>query len=193
MELTRRSFVKLSGVALLAPIAFTEGCAIGSVEQEILNYLSVGVTAFQNIVAYLKAQGVSIGAPLVNEVLAAFAAATGLVQQFLDGDTSVTFGAIAADINDIIAAIQAFFAQSGIPESPILSTALGLAEVILETLAGFLTKLQPSIIVGVKLLAKNRPDVPTVVTPVFRKHKSQFVAAFNAKCVSVGHPELSIK
>jgi hypothetical protein len=98
-------------------------------------------------------------------------------------------------LQDAIDAVQAFFSNSNIPESPILAVALLLASVILDTLAGFIQKFNVpasphTAPVGPKVTLL--PGRTIKITPTFRTC-NQFIKDFNASCLKAGHPEAQLK
>lgn len=152
MQLSRRSFgqkLAFAGIAISGSSLLTACPPFSSVYQKILQYVNVGLQAFQSVVNLLVASGVinvaegtAISAA-VNLVKVAFADLQTAVNNYLNstGDKSTLIGKISVALAAVQASIQQFWNDLNIPDARLSSLVEGLLGVILSVLAGFQTQL----------------------------------------------------
>jgi hypothetical protein len=184
---TRRSFVKSSGMLLLATTAG------GSIEltgcDSLGNYLSVGLAAFSSLVALLAKDGVLTASnPLVMDVNAAFAAAMAADQTY-QKDKAAGTSALVAALDAVNAALQAFTSQAVIP-STLITLVLDAVEIIISTIAGWAGTLVPTITVKGTLTAKSGQTKAVVAK---KRSKHTFISDWNATVTRDGSPQLTLK
>ena len=190
MNLTRREFTKstaalAAGAAVSSALELT-GC---NLETDILNYSKVGKAAFDSVVAMLEQRGVlpAGGTQFTRAVDAAFDAVAAAVAAYQAGNGTGTLAEISAALAAVTAAISQFLSETNIAEPPLLSLVLALLQVILGTIAGFLTKLPP---VPAGLNHQPGPGRQLSITPKLRTVR-QFKRDWNA--AAAGHAELQLK
>src|ERR1035437_9133292 len=150
MEMTRRMFTKGAGTGLLVlatggPALFTEGCTAASVFTDIVNWAPVGKAAVQGIITLLQGAGIvspGIGL-LIPVILTGFddLLADVKIYQSLNPPPAGALAKIVEIFHLIVTNFQSMLAQLQINGGPIVSVVIGLAQVILSTIAGFLQKL----------------------------------------------------
>ena len=188
MNLTRREAIKTGAILTFSCASLTamSGC---NLETDILNYSKVGKAAFDSVVAMLEQRGVlpAGGTQFTRAVDAAFDAVSAAVAAYENKDAGGTLAAISAALDAVTAAISQFLAETNIAEPPLLSLVLALLQVILGTIAGFLTKLPP---VPAGLNHQPGPGRQLSITPKLRTVR-QFKRDWNA--AAAGHAELQLK
>lgn len=166
------------------------GC---NVFDDIENWIPVGEAAFEGIITLLK------GAGLVDPII------TGLV------------GTILTSFNDLLAAVKAYEAINPPPvgalakiqaifsliisnfenllgqisSNPIVSTVIGLAQIILSTIAGFVNKLPANSSVTLSNTFKVSNQTVSYI-PQYRTIGA-FKKAYNKVALAEGHPEIELK
>ena len=192
MTLTRREFTKstaalAAGAAVSSALELT-GC---NLETDILNYSKVGKAAFDSVVAMLEARGVlpAGGNQFTRAVDAAFDAVAAAVAAYQAGNGTGTLAEISAALAAVTAAISTFLGELNIPEASLLSLVLALVQIILETIAGFVSKLPAPPAPPITQFHTRRGDQLTVEPRV--RTVRQFKRDWNA--AAAGHAELQLK
>lgn len=190
MNLTRREAIKTGAILTFSCASLTAmaGC---NLETDILNYSHVGKAAFDSVVALLEARGVlpAGGNSFTRAVDAAFDAVAAAVAAYQTGNGTGTLAEIAAALDAVTGAISTFLSETNIADPPLLSLVLALLQVILETIAGFLTKLPAPPAPPITQFHTRRGDQLTV-QPKLRTVR-QFKRDWNA--AAAGHAELQLK
>ncbi len=193
MKLSRRQF---SGTAILAalasalPVVMTS-CGIFS---DILAWTNVASLALDGIVTLLGNFMPPGGALAISAIKAFIADLAGAVSEYQNdtnpADKATLLAKIRSLLTDIASNFQSFLAQINLGNNPIVEVILGLAQVILSAIMGFLGQLpatgktlSTTVKVGGKTLA---------VTPKYYEHVSDFKRDFNAVCDANNHKELEI-
>jgi hypothetical protein len=200
MEFTRRIFNK--GAASTALLAFTSaltslvmtGCGVFS---DILLWIPIGLTAIQGIVTVLGPL-VSPGATAIIVLIkAAFADLSATITQYNNdtnpADKATLLAKIRTVLNDIVANFQSFLDSLNIGNNPIETVVIGLANVVLAAIAGFLGKL-PAPVAGTKVMSTSfrMSGKMYTVVPKYYKRVGDFKTDYNAVCAADGHVEIEI-
>jgi hypothetical protein len=197
MNLTRRQFSKLTSTSLLALATGASISLIGcNVFNDILNWVPVGISAIEGIVTVLGPL-VSPGAlAIIALVKIAFADLSATVTEYNNdtnpADKATLLAKIRTILNDIVTNFQSFLDQLNLANNPIIAIVIGLANVVLSAIAGFLGQLPVS---GTRVMATSFRvnGQMTTVVPHYYKHASDFRNAYNAVCAADGHAEIEIK
>jgi hypothetical protein len=192
--LSRRQFASRSILAALTaslPFALS-GCNVFS---DILAWTSVAGTALDGIVAVLGPL-VSLSAFVYINTAKAFlsnlANAVAAYQSDTNpADKATLLAEIRTFLTDVASNMQSFFLQIA-GASPVINIALGLGQIVLAAIAGFLNQLPPggAVRLNPTLSAIGR-SVP--ITPKYYKTVGEFKRDFNAAATAGGHPEIGIK
>lgn len=197
MQISRRNYSKLCGSAALLcfggilPFAMT-GCGVFS---DILAWTNIAGVAIDGIVTALGSFMPLGGVLIINAIKVFLADLAGAVTEYQNdtnpNDKATLLAKIRTLLTDIASNFQSFLAQINLGTNPIVNVVLGLAQVILAAIAGFIGQLptgaaalSPSIRIGTKVVT---------VTPKYYKHVQSFVADYNSVCVANGHVELEIR
>jgi hypothetical protein len=192
MTISRREFGRLAGAVtlVLASAASIElsGCNVWT---DIETWVPVGIAAFESVVTLVAPLASPAVTAIAETVKAGFAALAAAVNQYISAPASqkTTFLAkVQLIFEDIATNLQGFLNAVNVGTSnPIIKIVLGLVNIILSTIAGFVSQIGPATASRVLRLAGQS----TTVTPVNRTKKS-FKRDFNAACVAAGHPEAEI-
>jgi hypothetical protein len=204
MQITRRQFhghLVRGGLALaVAGTSLSlEGCpiSISGVLTAIENWVPIGLDAIDTILTLLG----PIGTPYL-AIIALVKA--GFAQLVLDikayqAITPPPVGALAkieATLNVIVTNFQSFLSSINVPDSALLTTILGFAEVILSTIAGFVqqigaTSAKLSVTVARQITISGHPVTVTPNTTTLTR--GSFKKAWNHVAIDNGHPEAQIK
>lgn len=181
--MNRRKFLSLSGAFLmLGSVASTVSCITKGIYQQILQYVGLGLQAFQSILDILAGAGVvnpltagGIDA-LIALVKAAFADLQTAVNQY-DSAPADQKNSFVQKISTALAILQnrlgEFWTNLKIPDQKLALTIQGLIGVIISTIMGFATQLpQPA-------TAPKAPPAGIKATPK-RLTPSQFKEEFNS-------------
>jgi hypothetical protein len=166
-----------------------DGC---NVFTEIEAWVPVGEASFQGIVDLLETTGLVTPAinPLVTTIIAAFNDLLAAVKQY---------EAIQPPPTGLLARIQGFFEiivsnfqtlLSQISSSPILSLVIGLAQIILSTIAGFLQELPVS---SSLLTGTFRIGGQQVTYTAQKRTVGQFKKSYNRAAEAGGHSEIDLR
>lgn len=190
----RRQFVERTllflGV-LMAPFTMV-ACNVFS---DILAWVPIGIAAVNGIVTVLGAFMPPGATAVIALVKAAFADLTATITQYQQdtnpADKATWEAKIATILNDIAANFQSFLNSLNLGNNPIEAIVIGLANVFLAAIAGFLGQL-PSTSKTLAMTARVGTKSFTVV-PKFYKKASDFKKDWNAVCSADGHPEIELK
>jgi hypothetical protein len=188
--LSRREFVGVAGkgtAALLAvPSLLTmTGC---SVVTDILNYIPVGLQAFNTVLGILESAGIIslAGGGAISAIVAAVSKGFSDLQVAIHqydsapaADKATFLLKVATVISDLQADIQTFWGDLSIPDPALATIISGLLGVILSTLAGFGASL-PVPPLSAKAAQARALARQVVYTPK-RRSVHQFRSDFNAQ------------
>jgi hypothetical protein len=146
----RREFGKLSGWAIflmaIGASVFETGCGI---MDTILAWVPVGLNAFSGILTVLSGAGIVIGpgpAAIITLIKAGFSDVTLAIQQYeaIKPPPAGALAKIDAVLNLLVQNFQNFLTSINIQNSAVATLVIGLAEVILTTISGFVAALPAS-------------------------------------------------
>jgi hypothetical protein len=196
MQISRRNCSKLWGSAVLFLAAgvspFMAGCGIFS---DILAWTSVAGVAIDGIVTALGSFMPPGGALIVVAIKAVLTDLAGAVTEYQNdtnpADKATLLAKIRTLLSDISANFQSFLALINLGNNPIVAVVLGLAQVILAAIAGFLGQLPTT---GTKMLsgAVTVNGKTVAVVPKYYKRVADFRKDYDAVAVANGHPEIQI-
>jgi hypothetical protein len=199
MKIGRRTFAKLSGTMLLALAAigapFTMfGCGVFSA---IAAWIPVAGAAIDGIVTVLGTFMPPGAALIITAIKAALTSLAGAVNEY-QGDTNPADKAnalakIRTFLTDIGNNFQSFLQQLNLGNNPILNIVIGLANVILAAIMGFLGQLPVS--VGTRTLSSTYTVGGTShpVTAKYYRNVKDFRNDYNAVCMQNGHTEIELR
>jgi hypothetical protein len=197
MEISRRSFGKMAIVLAAGIPTFMTGCGIFS---DILAWTNVAGVAFDGIVRALGAFLPPGGLVAINAIKIFLQDLAGAVTEYQNdtnpADKATLLEKIRTLLGDIAANFQTFLSQLNLGNNPIVAVVLGLAQVILAAIGGFLGQLPAPTtpIVQAKIAAVSVPGYPPLtVTPKYYKRVQDFKSDYNAVCISYGHTEWEIR
>lgn len=199
LKQSRRQFsstLLLALSALSLPFTMT-GCGVFD---DILLWVPIGLTALQGIVIVLGPLIGPAASAIITLIKAAFADLSGAVTAYKNdtnpADKATLPAKIRTFLGDIVTHFQDFLAALNLGNNPIVAIVIGLANVILAAVMGFMgqlpapagsatksTTLATSYHVGARQFT---------VTPKFYKRVSDFKHDYNAAATAGGHPEISI-
>ena len=199
MNLTRRDFGKYSGIAALTFVSGASieliGCNTANVFSSIQVWIPIGISAVQGIVTLLGALVPPQATAIITLVNAGFASLLATVTQYENDKNPADKATILAKIHTILADIvtnfQSFLNALNLGNNPIEAIVIGLANIILAALAGFINQLPVSNITTSMSYKLDRKSI--TVTPKYYKNVAQFKLDYNAVINSHGHPELDLK
>jgi hypothetical protein len=168
------------------------GCGLFS---DILTWTSVAGVALDGIVTALGSFLPPGGIVLITAIKAFLTDLAGAVTEY-ENNTDPAAKASLLDkirtlLSDIGTNFQSFLTQLNLGSNPLLSLILGLAQVILGAIAGFIGQL-PATSTQVKSFSVTISGRTLVVVPVYYKRISDFKAAYNSVCAANGHPQIEI-
>jgi hypothetical protein len=199
MEMTRRMFTKQTGAGILvlaaggAAIAL-EGCSVSNVFTDVVNWEPVGKAAVQGIITLLQGAGlVSPGIGLlIPVILAGFDELLVDVKtyQALNPPPAGALAKIVVVFNLIVSNFQDMLAQLNVTANPIITTVVGLAQIIIGTIAGFIGKLPTA---AGKVLGNTFKVGGQMIAYVPQaRTRRAFKKDFNRVAVAGGHPEIQL-
>lgn len=196
MQFTRRMFGKMASFLLLGltagASAFLAGCGVFA---DIEAWVPIGVAAVNGIVTVLGALLPPGAVAIIALVKAGFADLTATITEYQNdtnpADKATWEAKIATILNDIASNFQSLLASLNLGSNPIEAVVLGLAQVFLAAIAGFLGQL-PATSKTLTMSAHVGTRTITIV-PKFYKKASDFKHDYNAVAVADGHPEIVIK
>jgi len=208
--ITRREFTGfLTGTALLASTGsatiLLNACNPSSVFAEIEAWacppaggttspLQNAINGIVTILGPFLPPGATV---LIAAITASVTAACGATQEYLN-TTPPPVGIIAkiqTALTDIADNLQAFLNAFNIPGNPIIAVVIGLAQVILSTIAGFLGKLPVAAGAAKTMVIRASvrfSGVSAPVTPKVRTVKS-FKSDYNAVCEAHGQTAIELQ
>jgi hypothetical protein len=168
------------------------GCGIFS---DILAWTSVAGVALDGIVTVLGSFLPPGGAQIILAIKAFLSDLAGAVTEYQNdtnpADKATLLAKIRTLLSDIASNFQTFLSQLNLGNNPIVSIVLGLAQVILAAIMGFLGQLpatgrtlSATVTLGGKSLS---------VTPKYYKNVQQFKSDYNAVCAANSHAEIEIR
>ena len=191
MQIGRR---KLCGSTVLlvlgGALPFLVGCGIFS---DILAWTNVAGVALDGIVAALGNYMPPGGGQIIQLIKAFLQDLAGAVTEYQNdtnpADKATLLAKIRTLLSDIATNFESFLAQINLGTNPIVNVVLGLAQVILAAIMGFLGQLPgaPRIPAMIRLSGETLQ-----VTPKYYKYVSDFKADYNAVCILYTRPELEI-
>jgi hypothetical protein len=209
----RRKFLKQGFFAALGARMLLAGATGGAalfmmgcnVFEDIENWVPVGLAAFQSVVSLLASAGVinPVADAGINLLISAITNAFNQIVADVKAYQAITpapAGAlqkIQATLSIIVQNLQAFLNSINVTDSKLLDTIVGLAQIILSTIAAFEND----------LVAKGAQ--PGTMSPTRRTHLShnartiqivpqartvnQFISDFNSTAAAHGHPEVHLQ
>lgn len=194
MNMTRRDFGKRTGAGLLTLAVgstFTlSGC---NVFTDIENWIPVGRSAFQGIVTLLTGAGLLSPpiAMLVPLILAGFDDILADVKAYRA--TQPPPAGLLAKIEEVFNLLVGNFQSllSQVAANPIAALVIGLAQIILSTIAGFLGQL-PAATSSLQRSRTFRVGSHTVAITPQQRSIRQFKRDYNAAAAAGGHPEIEL-
>lgn len=195
MQISRRNCSKLWGSAVLFLAAgispFATGCGVFS---DILAWTNIAGVAIDGIVTALGPFMPPGGAQIVLLIKAFLTDLAGTVTEYENDTNPIDKATLLAKIrtllDDIATNFQAFLAQINLGNNPIVAVVLGLAQVILAAIAGFLGQLPTPTTIPLKLIVNGKP---LTVVPKYYKRVQDFKSDYNSVCILNHHPELEIR
>lgn len=185
MDAQRRRFFQKFGalVATVALAPYLVGC---SALTDLKAWIPIALAA---VAAIVKLLGPVVPLPvsaIITLIQAGFAALLAAIESYQSGK------GVLADITNAIAAIEAhfqsFFAALNVPLA-LLNLIEGLTSIILSTIQAFANELSP----GTTTTGTTaRVGGHTIAITPKKRNVAQFRSAFNAECVSGGHPEAQL-
>jgi len=191
----RRTFA--SRIGSFALLAFAGGFSLSltgcSVFTNILNWIPVGLSAIDSIVALLGPLVPPGATAILTIVKAAFADLSAAISQYNadtnPADKATLLAKIKTVLKDIADNFQSFLNALNLGNNPLVAIVIGLANIILSAIMGFMGQL-PAVPTTktVKVGSQTQPIVPKVY-----KSPADFKKAFNSVCVTLNHPEAELK
>lgn len=199
MNLNRRCFFKQLGfvsifLVSMGPTALLTGC---NALTDIANWVSVGLSAFQNIIGLLEGTGVinvAAGgeiASIVGIIDTGFTDLRAAIQQY-KSTTPAPAGALAkvdAILSLVVTDFQSFMSSLNFNDPSVEKLVTSLAEILLSTLGGFESELPASAAVAQTSFRVGSREL--MVKPKHRT-RHQFIRDWNHQVSSGGHPELKL-
>ena len=197
---TRRTFVLKGGAAVIAgrallgtavslPAFFLGGC---NIIQDIQNWIPIALASLASITALLGPLVSPAIALIIAPIKTGFADLLAATQAYADdtnpADKATTLAKIQTYLNDLVSNFQVLL--NSLPGGAIVSLAIGLVQIILSTIAGFLGQLPPS--ASLKMAKTLTVKGQTVaITPVVRTRR-RYKHDWNTAVTDAGHPELKM-
>jgi hypothetical protein len=195
--MNRRSFNRNTMFLILgacaAPFSMT-GCGLLSDLQAWIPIANAAISGIVTVIGTFMPPGALL---IINIIKAALSDLGSTIAQYEadsnPADKATWEAKISTILTDIASNFQNFLAQLNLGNNPIMNIVIGLAQVVLAAIEGFLGQLPAtaktktigtSFIVGGKLMA---------VTPKYYKKVQQFKSDYNAVCIQYNHTEIEIK
>lgn len=192
-KLSRRRFAGtaiFASLASLVPFALM-GCGVFS---DILAWTSVASVAIDGIVTVLGPFMPPGGATVILAIKSFLADLAGAASEYESdtnpADKATLLAKIRTLLTDIAMNFQSFLAQINLGNNPIVAVVLGLAQVILAAIAGFLGQLPTPTTIPIKATVGGKP---LSVVPKYYKRVADFKKDYNAVCAANSHPEIELK
>ena len=191
---TRRSFIGTlsagaAALALAGGALSLEGCMFSTIEADIEAYLPVALQAVDAILSLINPAAAVIVEKFTPILEAALAAITKAIADWQAAEAAQKPGFVGAiiatlltiqtDLGDLLAAVQ-------VDAPKIYGVVYALASIVLGVLQYFLNKLQGSPATKANVVHGIQVE-PLHLSP------KKFISTFNAKAVSLGHPEAQIR
>lgn len=197
--MNRRSFAQKVGSFLLLAVA-DGSCAVmiscpsgSNVFKDILSWVPTAVSAINGIVTVLGPLMPPGSAAIITLIDAGLATLAATVTQYENdtnpADKATLEAKIRTILNDVLTNFQQFLGTLHLGMNPILAVVIGLANVILAAIMGFLGQLPP--VTANPTYRLN--GLSHAVTPKFYKSVAAFKKDYNAVCAANNHPEIEIK
>ncbi len=202
MNPTRRGFLKLTGTGGLilstgGAAVLLDACNAQTVFETIISWIPTAKSAFQGIVTILGPFLPPGAQALITEVFAALDVVTAAVNEYLNApaaDKATFLGKLRVALTAVGDQIQAFLAAFKATGNPLISVVLGLAQIIISTIEGFLGKIP--LPAGAKVRTVRASihfeGVTAVVVPKVRSI-SQFKKDFNSVCEANGQTSIELQ
>jgi len=190
MNLSRRQFNGLLLVGTAGASFGLEGCLFSTIEQDVLDYVPVALQAVDSILDLVAPAAGAVATMFTPIIEAALSAVEKSIQDWKDADATQKpglLGDIIATLQTVMTDLQNFLSAVQVNAPKIYSVVEALASIILGVLQYFVNKLSPATPASKAGMVGGRQIEPLRYSP------KQFKAAFNAKAVSLGHPESQIK
>jgi hypothetical protein len=199
-SVNRRTFAsRIGSFALLAFAAGSSVVMVGcsGVFSQIMSWIPIGLSAIDSIVTLLGPLVPPGATAILVIVKAAFADLSAAITEYNNdtnpADKSSVLAKIKTLLKDIADNFQSFLNALNLGNNPIVAIVIGLANIILAAIAGFMGQLPAS--AGTKLTS------PTVhvgnqtqpVLPKVYKNVGDFKRDWNAVAVKYNHPEAELK
>jgi hypothetical protein len=194
MKLSRRQFTSTAlfgAFVSVLPLALM-GCGIFS---DILTWTAVAGVALDGIVTVLGNFMPPGGGALITAIKSFLTDLAGAVTEYQNdtnpADRATLLAKIRTLLGDIATNFQNFLSQINLGNNPIVAVVLGLAQVILAAIAGFLGQLPTT---GTRMLSSTMTINGKTVTvvPKYYKRVADFRKDYDAVAVANGHPEIQI-
>lgn len=199
-KLSRRAFARLGTKAAMASLVFSSFFLAGcSVFDEILRYVGVGLQAFQGVIDLLAGVGalplgtgtlIDTAVALVKAGFADLQTAVKNYETAPDASKATLLGKVSTVISVLAGSITSFWNDVKIPDPKIASTAQGLLEIVLSTLAGFQTQLPLPAATGAQARTYMLAGRPIKAV---RRTAKQFKTDYNAVLATNGYPQYALR
>lgn len=195
----RREFIKKSGqllafFAAAGSLIVQAACNATDVWHEIEQWVPLGIDGFNSIIALVDPLMSPAITAITTLIKAGFAVLSGAIDDYINApaaDKSSLIGKVETALTDLSNHFQDFVTAISVSGNPIVTIAVALIKIILDTISGFVQKIVPT--AAHAMLHELRAGATVVtINPVLRNRK-EFIAVFNSQCVSSGHPELQLK
>jgi len=189
--MNRRELLGAGVLVLASGVTLSlEGCDVWS---EIEQWVPTGIAAFEQIVilvAPVAAPGIDAIAEAVKAAFSVLAAAVDQYRNAPADQKATLLQKVILAFNLVSTNLQQFLNAINVPgSSPIVKIVLGLVNIILSTIMGFVNRIQPTPATAAVRLTLSGQSVN--VTPVVRS-RAKFKSDWNAACVQAGHPEMQV-
>lgn len=199
MNINRRIFIKNSSFSLLVlaigSVASLSGCTAGSVFTNILSWIPTAVSAINGIVTVLGPFMPPGSAAIITLIDAALASLSATITEYNNdtnaADKATLLAKIRTILNDVSTNFQSFLNTLGLGTNPIVAVVIGLANIILSAIAGFLNQIPQS--PTTTSISYRLNGMSHTVTPKLYKSVKAFKSDYNAMCVANNHPEIELK
>lgn len=194
MKVSRRQFTSTAlfgAFVSVLPLALM-GCGIFS---DILTWTAVAGVALDGIVTVLGNFMPPGGAALITAIKSFLTDLAGAVTEYQNdtnpADKATLLAKIRSLLSDIATNFQSFLSQINLGNNPIVNIVLGLAQVILAAIAGFLGQLPAA---GTKILSSSVSigGKSITVVPKYYKRVADFKSDYNSVCAANGRTEIEI-
>lgn len=197
--MNRRNFVKSLSLGSLVlatgSVASLSGCIAGTVFIDILNWIPTAVSAINGIVTVLGAFMPPGSAAIITLIDAALASLAATITEYNNdtnpADKATLLAKIRTILNDVSTNFQSFLNTLGLGTNPIVAIVIGLANIILSAIAGFLNQIPQS--PTTTSISYRLNGMSHTVTPKLYKSVKAFKSDYNAICIANNHPEIELK